>query len=35
MLIGANVPEAQVHEEFRRGGSEPYAVRTVLVAWTS
>ena len=31
MLIGANVPEAQVHEEFRRGGSgEPYAVRTVL-----
>ena len=32
MLIGANVPEAQVHEEFRRGGSgEPYAVRTVLV----
>ena len=31
MLIGANVPEAQVHKEFRRGGSgEPYAVRTVL-----
>ena len=31
MLIGANVPEAQVHEEFRRGGSgEPYAVRSVL-----
>ena len=31
MLIGANVPEAQVHEEFRRAGSgEPYAVRTVL-----
>ena len=30
MLIGANAPEAQVHEEFRRGGSEPYAVRTVL-----
>ena len=31
MLIGANVPEAQVYEEFRRGGSgEPYAVRTVL-----
>ena len=31
MLIGANVPEAQVHEEFRRGRSgEPYAVRTVL-----
>ena len=30
MLIGANVPEAQVHQEFRRGGSEPYAVRTVL-----
>ena len=31
MLIGANVPEAQVQKEFRRGGSgEPYAVRTVL-----
>ena len=30
MLIGANVPKAQVHEEFRRGGSGPYAVRTVL-----
>ena len=31
MLIGTNVPEAQVHEEFRRGGSGgPYAVRTVL-----
>ena len=31
MLIGANVPEAQVHEECRRRGSgEPYAVRTVL-----
>ena len=30
MLIGANAPEAQRHEEFRRGGSEPYAVRTVL-----
>ena len=31
MLIGANIPEAQVHEEFRRGGSgEPHAVRTVL-----
>ena len=31
MLIGANVPEAQVHEECRRGRSEePYAVRTVL-----
>ena len=31
MLIGANVPEAQVHKKFRRGGSgEPYAVRTVL-----
>ena len=31
MLIGANVREAQVHEECRRGGSgEPYAVRTVL-----
>ena len=31
MLIGANVPEAQVHEECRIGGSgEPYAVRTVL-----
>ena len=29
MLIGANVPEAQVHEECRRSG-EPYAVRTVL-----
>lgn len=29
-LIGANVPEAQVHEECRRGRSgEPYAVRTV------
>ena len=31
ILIGANVPEAQVHEECRRGRSgEPYAVRTVL-----
>ena len=31
MLIGANVPEAQVYEECRRGGSgEPCAVRTVL-----
>ena len=31
MLIGANVPEAQVHGECRRGRSgEPYAVRTVL-----
>ena len=31
MLIGANVPEAQVHEECRRGRSgEQYAVRTVL-----
>ena len=31
MLIGANVPEAQVHEECRRGRSgEPYAVRTAL-----
>ena len=31
MLIGANVPDAQMHEECRRGGSgEPYAVRTVL-----
>ena len=31
MLIGANVPEAQVHEECRRGRSGgPYAVRTVL-----
>ena len=31
MLIGANVPEAQVHEECRRGRlGEPYAVRTVL-----
>ena len=31
MRIGSNVPEAQVHEECRRGRSgEPYAVRTVL-----
>ena len=31
MLIGANVPEAQVHEKCRRWGSvEPYAVRTLL-----
>ena len=31
MLIGANVPEAQVHDECRRGGSgEQYAVRTLL-----
>ena len=31
MLIGANVPEAQVHEECRKGRSgEPYAVITVL-----
>ena len=31
MLIGANVREAQVHEECRRRGSgEPCAVRTVL-----
>ena len=31
MLIGANVPEAQVREKFRRGGSgEPHAVPTVL-----
>ena len=31
MLIGANVPEAQVHEECKRGGSgEPCAVHTVL-----
>ena len=31
VLIGANVPEAQVHEGCRRGGSgEPYAVWTVL-----
>ena len=31
MLIGANVREAQVHEECRRRGSgEQYAVRTVL-----
>ena len=31
MLISAHVPEAQVHEECRRGGSgKPSAVRTVL-----
>ena len=31
MLIGANVPEAQIHEEVRVGGpGEPYAVRTLL-----
>ena len=31
MLIGANVPEAQVHEECRKGkAGEPYAVRTIL-----
>ena len=31
MLIGEAVPEAQVHEERRRGGSvDPYAVRTFL-----
>ena len=31
MLIGANVPEVQIHEECRKGKSgEPYAVRTVL-----
>ena len=31
MLIGANVPEAQVHEEYRRGTSGvSYAFRTVL-----
>ena len=31
MLIGANVPEAQVHEECRKGkAGEPYAVRTML-----
>ena len=31
MLIGANIPEAQVQEECRRGRSgEPYAVRMVL-----
>ena len=31
MLTGANVPEAQAHEECRRGGSlQPYAVRIVL-----
>ena len=30
-LIGGNVPEAQVHEECRRGGSgEQYADHTVL-----
>ena len=31
MLIGANVPKAQVHAEYRRGRSgEPHAVRTGL-----
>ena len=31
MLIGANVPESQLHEECRKGRSgEPYAVRTML-----
>ena len=31
MLIGANVPEAQIQEEVRVGGAgEPYAVRTLL-----
>ena len=31
MLIGANVPECQVHEESSVGkAGEPYAVRTVL-----
>jgi len=31
MLIGANVPETQVHEECRKGkAGEPYAVRTIL-----
>ena len=31
LLIGANVPEAQIHEEVRVGGvGEPYAVRTLL-----
>jgi len=31
MLIGANVPETQVHEECREGkGGEPYAVGTML-----
>ena len=31
MLIGANVPEAQLHEECRKGrAGEPYAVRTML-----
>ena len=31
MLIGANVPETQVHEECRKGkGGEPYAVGTML-----
>ena len=31
MLVGEYVPEAQVHEKRRRGGSvEPYAVRTFL-----
>ena len=32
MLIGANVPEAQLHEECRKGrAGEPYAVCTMLV----
>ena len=31
ILIGANIPEAQIHEEVRVGGAgEPYAVRTLL-----
>lgn len=31
MLIGANVPEAQLHEECRKGrAGEPYAVHSVL-----
>lgn len=31
MLIGEYVPEAQVHEKRKRGGTvEPYAVRTFL-----
>ena len=32
MLIGASVPEVQLHEECRKGrAGEPYAVRTMLV----
>ena len=31
LLIGANFPEAHIHEEVRVGGAgEPYAVRTLL-----